>query len=102
MPMVVRAGGEIKQNEHRLRPQGLCNLTISVITKKTYETEISQVGELFSRLCNPKITEPNRRDLHCSPIDFGGVLRLGRLQMISRKETEKVSPIVYFSSLRLR
>lgn len=102
MPMVVRAGGEIKQNEHRLHPQGLCNLTISVITKKTHETEISQVGELFSRLCNPKITEPNRRDLNCSPIDFGGDLRLGRLQMISRKETEKVSPIVYFSSLRLR
>jgi len=33
---VVRADGEIKQNEHRLHPQGPCNLTISVITKVGY------------------------------------------------------------------
>ena len=33
---VVRTDGEIKQNEHRLYPQGLCNLTISVITKVGY------------------------------------------------------------------
>jgi hypothetical protein len=33
---VVRTDGEIKQNEHRLHPQGPCNLTISVNTKVGY------------------------------------------------------------------